>query len=103
MGFSTKSMADAKRKGMGLTYGAQLAAAMVQAFVLSLMVYSSRVTFTGQIMLLGFWLWLGFMATVVLTKQLFDTRPFNVQLYVIDALYQLVVLEAMAIIVSLFI
>ncbi len=101
MGFSTASMDDSKKK-MRATYAAQLTGTVVQAFVLSLMIFSSRVFELGQVMLLAFWLWLGFMATVIMTKQLFDTRPFNRHLYAIDAFYQLVVLEVMAIIIYLF-
>lgn len=102
MGFSEKSMAAAKQKNMGLTYATQLGAALLQAFVLSLMIYASRVTLLGQVVLLAFWLWLGFVATTILTKQLFDTRPFTPKLYLIDALYQLAVLQVMAVIISQF-
>lgn len=102
MGFSEKSMNDAK-KNMATTYGAQLGASFLQAFVLSLLIFSSRITEFSQIIVLGFWVWLGFMATVILTKQLFDTRPFTPQLYLIDIGYQLVVVSSMAIIISLFV
>ncbi len=101
MGFTTQSMAKNK-ENMTRTYAAQLLAALVQAFVLSLIIYSSRVSEVGQIVLLGFWLWLGFTATSTLTKQLFDTRTFTLKLYLIDALHQLVVLVTMALILSAF-
>lgn len=101
MNFSEKSMAESK-KNMGPTYATQMVASLLQAFVLSLIADATQADTTMQFILLGFWIWLGFTATVQLTGKLFSGKPFNLKLYAIDTGYQLTVMLMMAIILSLF-
>lgn len=102
MGFTKASM-DAAKKGMTKNYVIMLVSALVMAYVLSHNVGMSIATF-GDMGLMsgvqtGFWIWLGYVATVLLGKVLWEGKSWK--LYIIDAGYYLVSLVLMGSIIAL--
>lgn len=99
MGLTAKKMEESK-KDMPKTYGTMFVTALIMAYVLSGFVGLSQATTVTAGLQVGFWAWLGFVATVMLSNVLFGGKP--VKLYLIDTTYQLVNLLIMgAILVSL--
>lgn len=89
-GFNMKDMDKAKKKGMGKLYFAMFIGALICAYVLAHMVsYAGAVSFTDG-MMEGFWLWLGFIAPVLLGSVLWESKP--VKYYLINVSYWLVLL-----------
>ena len=90
MGFSDEAMQKAKEKGMGKTYLASFIGTLVMTYVLGIFVVAlERVTFT-QGAQLGFWIWLGFVATTFLNSVLWEGKP--LKLYAINISHYLAVL-----------
>lgn len=93
IGFDQKSMDEMKKKGMGKTYALSLFASFLMAYVLAFFVnYAQATTFVAGLQV-GFWAWLGFVATTMLNSVLFGKKSWK--LYQIDAGYQLVSLLIM--------
>lgn len=92
-GFSKKDMEKSKKEGMAKTYLAGFLATVIMAYVLSMFVkLALAVTFVDGA-LVGLWLWLGFIATTLFGKVLWENKPFK--LYLLDSLHYLVVLAVM--------
>ncbi|OGH17067.1 MAG: hypothetical protein A3C30_02345 [Candidatus Levybacteria bacterium RIFCSPHIGHO2_02_FULL_40_18] len=100
VGFSESEMKEDTKKNAPKMFGLMFVGAVVQAYVLSILLgvfgagdYTSGAT-------VAFWAWLGFIAPVVLGAVLFEKRPWNY--WSITAGYQLVNMIVMsAVIVSL--
>ncbi len=91
MGWDAKSMEKMKKNtNMGKTYGLMFVGALVAAYVLSLVVDWAGATTWQQGAMVGFWVWLGFVATVGLGNVLFEGK--NMTLFYISMGYQLVTL-----------
>lgn len=89
-GMTEKQLEEAKKKGMGKTYVISFLSTLVMAYVLGHFVdYAEATTFMLG-MQTGFWIWLGFIATVMLGMVLWDNKPFT--LYLINTLHYLVCL-----------
>lgn len=89
-GMTEKQLEEAKKKGMGKTYVISFLSTLVMAYVLAHFVdYTEATTFMLG-MQTGFWIWLGFIATVMLGMVLWDNKPFT--LYLINTLHYLVCL-----------
>lgn len=89
MGYTKEDMEKAKKSGMmPKVYAAAFVAALVMAYVLShfLQVGSAASAMTGAT--IGFWVWLGFIATTTLNMVLWDRKPVN--LYLLTNGYYLV-------------
>lgn len=71
-------------------YGTMYVASLVMAYVLAVFISYAGASTIGAGAMVGFWAWLGFVATTMLTGLLFNKKPMN--LYFIDAGYQLVTL-----------
>ncbi len=85
-----KEMQAAKKRGMGKTYAVAFIATLVMSYVLAVMVsLANAATFVSGA-IVGFWLWLGFIATVMLNPVLWQNKP--VKLYVLGIAHYLVVL-----------
>lgn len=97
MGFSEKETQDMK-KGMGKTYGIMFVASFIMAYILSQFVGITGTYTLMNGMTIGFWAWLGFVATVMMTGMLFGKK--SLQLYFIDSGYQLANLVIMGAIVG---
>jgi hypothetical protein len=89
------SDADIKKAGsnMPMLYGTMFLATLVTAYVLSHFQQAGGAMDMMDGAMIGFWAWLGFVATTMLTNVLFDKKPFN--LYLLNAGYQLVSLVVM--------
>jgi hypothetical protein len=69
---------------------------LIMAYILAhFVVYAGADDLTDAAML-GFWVWLGFVATVMFNSVLFESKP--KKLYIINVLYYLVSLIVMAVV-----
>lgn len=84
----TKEKMEGSKANMPMIYGVQIVASLVTAYVLSQIIgFAGAMDFVGGA-IVGFWVWLGFVATVMLGGVLYENRSLN--LYWINAGYQLV-------------
>lgn len=90
MGINTQRMS---REGMGRTYAIQAVGSLVTAYVLAKLVGMMGAKTLAAGVQAGFWVWLGFVATVTLGSVLYERRSWN--LYVLNNGYQLVSLAIM--------
>lgn len=80
-GKTEKEMEAAKKKGMGKLYALAFLSSLLMAYVLAHFVdYMGAITFTAG-MQTGFWLWLGFIATVSFGMVLWDGK--DIRLYLL--------------------
>lgn len=94
----SKSDIDAKKSEMGKIYGMMFAASLVMAFVLANFIQNAAVSDVVSGIMVGFWAWLGFVATSSFTGVLFEGRP--LKLFYISSGYQLVTLLVMGVILT---
>ena len=93
MKISKKDMQKAKKKSMVTPMVGGFLATVVMAYVLDTFVRLVAATTFVEGAILGFWLWLGFVATVLLGKVLWGNKSFSLSL--IDSLHYLAVLGLM--------
>ncbi len=94
-GISEAQMKKAN-SNMVMLYGTMFIASLVMAYVLAHFAkYAGAMSLTDGVVA-GFWAWLGFVATTMLTNVLYEGKP--VKLYLINSGYQLVTLVVMGII-----
>ncbi len=91
-GISRKKM-NGSKTNMPMIYGVQAVASIITAYVLS-----NIISFAGAMdimsgAIVGFWVWLGFVATIMISSVLYEGKSLN--LYWINASYQLVTLVLM--------
>ena len=84
-GLTLKDMEKAKKKGMGKLYFAAFIGALVIAFILAHFVQYVTANNFVEGMQTGFWLWLGFVAPVLLGSVLWENKP--VKYYIINVAY----------------
>jgi hypothetical protein len=90
MGLKKQDMDKAKKKGMGPTYIVAFIGTLVMAYVLAHTVdYAEATDFIGGAQA-GFWIWLGFIAPVMLGQVLWEGK--STRLYLINASHYLVAL-----------
>ena len=94
-GVNEKQVEEAKKKGMAKNYVGTFIGCLVMALVLANFVAGSTV-FEG--LQTGFWLWLGFIATVMLSTILWEGK--TVKLYLLKVLHELVTVLIMTAILS---
>lgn len=100
-GFSPEKLYAQKAKGMGARYAINFVAAFIMAFVLNQMVKVWDALYLGdvnwvRIFLVAFLPWIGFIAPVLIGVVLWEEKPWK--LYILNVVYQLVALFAMALI-----
>lgn len=100
MGYSASDM-DGMKKGMGKTYGLSLVATLVMAFVLARFVAFANAQTLMDGALIGFWAWLGFVATTMLNNVLFGKE--KTSLFYINTGYQLASLAIMGAILAVWV
>ena len=83
-----KTKAEEMRKSAGPAYLASLLAGFVSAFILALFLHEMHVQSLELAVLVGFHVWLGFVATVQFTGALFAKQ--SMKLFGINTGYQLV-------------
>ena len=96
MGFTPEKMEEMKKKPMGKSYAIMFASSLVMAYVLAHFVAVWNVTDIWGAVQLAFWIWLGFIATVVVSTVLWEGKSW--QLYFLNIAYYLVSLSAMTLI-----
>ena len=89
---------EPKKKGMAKSYVAGFATQLVTAFVLSAFVGTLGASTATEGAIVGFWIWLGFLATTMFGMVLWENKP--VKLYLISAVQVLVALKVMGAIVA---
>ena len=90
-GISEKEVAEAKKKGMGCMWKSMVGAmfsALLMSYIMAHFVDYLEATTVSAGMQAGFWIWLGFVATVQLNTVLWEKKPFK--LYALNTGYQLV-------------
>ena len=98
-GLTEADMKKAKEKGMAKTYVLSFLSSLVMAYVLGWAVQSAQVISAGAGAMMGFWAWLGYIATVELGTVLWENKPWK--LYFINAGHYLVTLLVMGVILGL--
>lgn len=81
---------DPKNVDMGKTYGMMFLGAVIMAYVMAMLINVTNTTMLDMGAMLGFWIWLGFVAPVHLGGVLFEQKPWK--WFAISAGYYLVVL-----------
>src|SRR3989344_2720713 len=98
MGFSAKDIEKTKKKSMAKTYFIGFIAQLIMAYVLAnFVIYADAKTFLEGIQV-GFFIWLGFVATISLGMILWENKP--IKLYLINTGYWLVSLIIQGMILS---
>lgn len=91
-GIDQRKMEDMKKK-MAPSMVAGFIAMLIMSFVLAHVIRFATAANLVQGLQAGFWVWLGFVATVMLGMVLWEGKPFR--LYVLNAAHYLVVLLLM--------
>lgn len=91
-------MTQIDRSGLTRTYAWSFVGTLVTAFVLDQFVHWIGATTVGAGASIGFWAWLGFVATVTAASVLYERRPTS--LYLLNNGYQLVSLLVMGAILA---
>lgn len=90
IGFTKEDMEKAKASGMTKSYVVAFVAALVMAYVLSHFVQVGGAVSAATGAMIGFWIWLGFIATAVLGSVLWEKKSVN--WFILTVGYYLVVL-----------
>ena len=101
MNFDKKKMSEMKNKGMGKTYAIMIIGTLVTSYVLAHFVDYLDATTVAGALTAAFWIWLGFVATVILGGVLWEGKPWK--LYFLNAAYYLVNLAVMAVILAVWV
>jgi Protein of unknown function (DUF1761) len=83
-----KARMEEMKKSAGLAYGGSFVASLLSAFTLALILHAIRIEGPHTGLMLGFHVWLGFVATVQFTGALFAKQ--SMRLFAINTGYQLV-------------
>ncbi len=98
MDIDQKKMEEMKKKGMGKTYAISMVGSLVMSYVLAHFVSYAQAATVLQGLQVGFWAWLGFVATTMMASVLYGKKSWK--LYQLDASYQLVSLLIMGVVLS---
>ena len=101
MKMDNKKMQEAKKKGMGKTYILAFLTTLIMSYVLAHFVDYVEAKTVMDGVILGFWLWIGFLATTQIGSVLWEGKP--VKLYLINTLHYLVALAVMAAILAVWV
>ncbi len=94
-----KARMEEMRKSAGPAYGGSFVASLLSAFTLALILHGLRAEDLHTGVMLGFHVWLGFVATVQFTGALFAKQ--SMKLFAINTGYQLVCYLVMGVILTL--
>lgn len=97
MGWTQQEM-EKRKKGMGKSYGIAFVGSLVMAYVLAIFIAWAGAASVAAGVQVGFWVWLGFLATTGLGTILWEGRP--KELYAINTGYELVQLLVMGAILA---
>jgi hypothetical protein len=94
-----KARMEEMKKSAGPAYGGSFVASLLSAFTLALILHGLRLEGLHTGVMLGFHVWLGFVATVQFTGALFAKQ--SMKLFAINTGYQLVCYLVMGVILTL--
>lgn len=97
-GVSKDKISESKKKGMKKIYLVAFLSSLVMAYVVANFVFFLNTQGVLEAMRLGFWIWLGFVATVMLGQVLWLDK--SLKLYALDTGYYLLTLILTSIIVT---
>ena len=98
MGITNKQMKEGSKKGMAKTYTIMIVSTLLTSYILAHFVDYMQASSMIDGIMLGFWIWLGFIATVQIGSVLWEQKP--VKLYFINTLHTLVNLAVMGAILA---
>lgn len=98
-GITEKEMKEAQKQSMAPRILGAFVQQLVMSFVLAHFVYAWNVTDLSGALQLAFWIWLGFIATVLLNGVLWEKRTVN--LYLFNIVYHFVALAVMTAVLAL--
>jgi len=78
------------KAGAGKAYAMMFIVALISVIVLAMFVLTVNAETFVEGMVIGFWIWLGFQATIMMNGVIFEKKPFK--LYMINVGYNLVML-----------
>ena len=99
MGMTPEVMAEPGRMGMGQAMAGGFVATLVMTFVLANLLAMTGTTTAGAALTLAFWIWLGFVATIMSNSLWYENRP--LKLYVINVSHYFVALLVAALVLTL--
>ena len=97
-GFTDKKMQEMKKKGMAVPYILNFIFILILSYVLALFINASQAVTIMQGAIVGFFVWIGFMATLMLNSVLWEGKP--VKLYILNIAYHLITVIIMSIILT---
>lgn len=98
MKFGNKEISKAKKKGMIKYYVANFIATLITAFVLAVFISATGTDSWLEGANIGFWVWLGFLAPVMLGSVIWEGR--TVKLYALNVAYWFVNLIVIGVIIG---
>lgn len=98
MNFDKKKMEEAKKKGMAKTYAVMVVSTLLMSYILAHFVDYAQATTLIDGIIAGFWIWLGFVATIMIGTVLWEGKP--MKLYLLNISYYLVALSIMGAILA---
>mgnify|MGYP001580390221 CR=1 FL=1 len=101
MKFDAKKMKEAQKKGMGKIYALAFLTSLIMSYVLAHFVDYVEAKTIADGIVLGFWVWIGFLATTQIGSVLWEGKP--VKLYLINTLHYLVALAVMSAILAVWV
>ena len=99
-GITKEDIEKAKNAGMAKSYALAALGSLVMAYVLAHIIGYAKGSTISEGIQGGFWVWLGFVAVVLLGSVLWENKPWK--LYAINAGYYLVSLMIMGAILAVF-
>ena len=96
-----KQIEEAKKKGMTKAYILMFISSLVMAYIIAHFVDYVQAVDMITALQLTFWIWLGFIVTVLLSSVLWEGKP--VKLFLINISHYLVSIGVMSIILSLWV
>lgn len=101
MGYTEKDMKKAKEKGgMGGKMVIAFIAQLIMAWILAVLIAATGSVVMMSVLLLAFWIWLGFVATIGVGVVLWNEKPWG--FFWLNSIGWLVTLLVMAIVLGLF-
>jgi len=91
MDFNKKDIDNMKKKSMGLTYILMIFSSLISVTIIGLLVKATDTTQIFSGVLLGFYLWLGFIATYSLGSVLWENKSWD--LWIFNNSYQLISIQ----------
>ena len=100
MGLNEKKAKAAKQTGMAKLHVIAFITGVVMSYVLAYVISYSGASGIFEAVSVGFLVWLGFVATIMLGSVLWENKP--IKLYVLNASYYLISILLMSVILVLF-